>query len=135
MLFIMRHDCQVRTADEIDAVVSTCIPDPDTHPELHNIVTTTMMHGPCGTGTDSPCMADGKCTKRYPRDFSETTTVGTDAYPVYKRPSDGREVVVKGKTLNNRHVVPYNAYLSLMFNCHINVEICSSLKAIKYLHK
>jgi hypothetical protein len=32
-------------------------------------------------------------------------------------------------------VVPYNPYLSLLFNCHINVEVYTSVAAIKYLHK
>ena len=36
-------------------------------------------------------------------------------------------------TLSNKDVVPFNAYLIKMFKCHINVEICSSLKVIKYL--
>jgi hypothetical protein len=31
--------------------------------------------------------------------------------------------------------VPYNPYLSLLFNCHINVEVCTSITAIKYLYK
>jgi hypothetical protein len=38
-------------------------------------------------------------------------------------------------TFDNRWVVPFNPYLSLRFSCHINVEICASIKAIKYLHK
>nr|XP_020179428.2 uncharacterized protein LOC109765053 [Aegilops tauschii subsp. strangulata] len=37
--------------------------------------------------------------------------------------------------LDNRWVVPYNPYLLRMFNCHINVEVCSSIKAVKYLYK
>ena len=37
--------------------------------------------------------------------------------------------------LDNRHVVPYNAYLLKRFGCHINVEKVSSLHAVKYLHK
>ena len=37
--------------------------------------------------------------------------------------------------LDNRWVVPYNAYLLRMFNCHINVEVCYSIKAAKYLYK
>jgi len=32
-------------------------------------------------------------------------------------------------------VVPYNPYLSLLFNYHINVEVYTSVAAIKYLHK
>jgi len=31
--------------------------------------------------------------------------------------------------------VPYNPYLSLLFNCHINVEVCTSVAAIKYLYE
>ena len=29
----------------------------------------------------------------------------------------------------------YNPYLITKYNCHINVEICSSITAIKYLFK
>ncbi|GKB09795.1 ATP-dependent DNA helicase PIF1-like protein [Tanacetum coccineum] len=37
--------------------------------------------------------------------------------------------------LDNRWVVPYNAYLLAKFDCHINVEICSTIKAVKYIYK
>ena len=39
------------------------------------------------------------------------------------------------RLLNNSWVVPYNPYLLLRYNCHINVEICASTKATKYLYK
>uniref|UniRef100_A0A453JUW2 Helitron helicase-like domain-containing protein n=1 Tax=Aegilops tauschii subsp. strangulata TaxID=200361 RepID=A0A453JUW2_AEGTS len=32
-------------------------------------------------------------------------------------------------------VVPYNPHLLRYFNCHINVEACGSIKAVKYLFK
>jgi hypothetical protein len=31
--------------------------------------------------------------------------------------------------------VPYNPYILRLFNCHINVEACGSIKAVKYLFK
>ncbi len=35
----------------------------------------------------------------------------------------------------NRWVVPYNPYLTMRYQCHINVEVCSSITAVKYLYK
>ncbi len=32
-------------------------------------------------------------------------------------------------------MVPYNPYLSLLFNCHINVEVCIPVAVVKYLYK
>jgi hypothetical protein len=38
-------------------------------------------------------------------------------------------------TYTNRDVIPYNPFLSAKYDCHINVEVCISVKAIKYIHK
>ena len=32
-------------------------------------------------------------------------------------------------------MVPYSPYLLTRYNCHINDEVCSGVKAIKYLYK
>ena len=37
--------------------------------------------------------------------------------------------------MDNRNVIPYNAFLLKTLNCHINVEYCSSIKSIQYLFK
>ena len=42
---------------------------------------------------------------------------------------------MRGNSLDNRWVVPYNPKLLMMFNCHINVEVCSSIISVKYLFK
>ncbi|KIH48234.1 hypothetical protein ANCDUO_21699, partial [Ancylostoma duodenale] len=36
---------------------------------------------------------------------------------------------------DNRHIVPYNRYLLLLLNAHINLEICGYVQAVKYLYK
>ncbi|GBP61670.1 hypothetical protein EVAR_43608_1 [Eumeta japonica] len=65
-------------SNEVDDIISAEIPDPVTDPRLHDIVTTQMVHGPCGALNPlSPCMADGKCTKRYPRPLVAETVTGT----------------------------------------------------------
>jgi len=40
-----------------------------------------------------------------------------------------------GFVFDNRWVVPYNPYLTMRYKCHINVKVCSSITAMKYLYK
>jgi hypothetical protein len=86
-------------------------------------------------------MDNGRCTKRFPKDFQKQTIVDIDNnYPMYKRRAPevgGRQVVCAktGRIINNRWVVPYIPFLSLRMDCHINGELCTSPKAAKYLYK
>ncbi|WVZ83474.1 hypothetical protein U9M48_030616 [Paspalum notatum var. saurae] len=83
-----------------------------------------------------PCTkASGKCRNHYSRPFNMATLQGKDSYPVYRRREDGCKTKVRGNELDNRWVVPYNPFLLRYFDCHINVEVCSSIKAVKYLYK
>ena len=72
---------------------------------------------------------------RFPKRFSETTTTNESGYPEYARPNNDRTTTVRNVQLGNNWVVPYNKYLSTKYDCHINVEICSTVKAVKYLYK
>jgi hypothetical protein len=91
-------------------------------------------------------MVDGRCSKKYPHDLVLETQTGEDGYPVYRRrkPGDcGFTAMLKmwvGTSfqeikINNCWVVPYNPLLSKMFQAHINVESCQSVKSIKYICK
>lgn len=51
------------------------------------------------------------------------------------RRENGR-VVTKGQhELDNRWVVPYSPYLAQKYNAHINVEVCATIKSVKYVYK
>jgi len=96
-----------------------------------------MVHGRCLPEIDpSPkCWADGKCSKRYPKEFCEVTIFGEDGYPLYARPNNGCTFQKGNYTYDNKDVVPHNAYLTAKYKCHINVEICTSIDSVKYIHK
>ncbi|XP_072054259.1 uncharacterized protein [Arachis hypogaea] len=95
-----------------------------------------MIHGPCGRAfSKSPCMKDGYCTKYYPKTFSRTTVIDDSGYPSYRRRDTGAVTEKKGVHMDNRNVVPYNAYLLISYQAHVNLEYCNKSNAIKYLFK
>uniref|UniRef100_A0A383WI43 Helitron helicase-like domain-containing protein n=1 Tax=Tetradesmus obliquus TaxID=3088 RepID=A0A383WI43_TETOB len=129
------HGDKPRTCDDNDCFVSAEMPDPMQQPELHAVVTKHMLHGPCGTACpDCPCMVDGVCSKGFPKDLREETCDAVDGYPLYRRRA-GAQFTRSGLTFDNSWVVPYNPWLSLKYCCHINVEVCTSISAVKYLYK
>ena len=136
ILVILCQSDKPREPSDYDKIVCAEIPDTIHNPRLHNIVKRCMMHSPCGSiRRNAPCMRDGKCTKKFPKALAEFTTTGNDSYPIYQRRNNKRTVQVNGLELDNRSVVPYNPYLLLKYNAHINVEICSTVSAVKYLYK
>jgi hypothetical protein len=129
------------TPAAVDRLVCAELPDPVAQPALWSIITKNNMHlcRQPAQGVAACCDASGVCTKRFPRDFNADTALGDDEYAQYRRRNNGRtyEKFYRGELhcLDNRHVVPYNPSLSLRYNAHINVEICSSIKAVKYVVK
>ncbi|XP_070009184.1 uncharacterized protein [Nicotiana sylvestris] len=134
LLIILEQGYKIISADQYDKFISTELPDEEEYPLLHDLVVKHMMHGPCGKHhPTNSCMKDGQCMNHYPRPFSNKSIQGKDGYPIYKRRNDGKTVNVRGMRMNTQWVVPYNPYLLTRYNCHINVESCSGVKAIKIL--
>ena len=149
LLLFLHPDDRYLEIDRIDQIICAELPDPaiDIDNSLKDIVISQMVHGPCGPRfPKAPCMTKSDqstathCCKNFPRAFQKTTVVQEDEYPMYRRCMDGRTWNVTLKegrvfTFDNRWVVPYNPYLTRRYEAHINVEVCATVKAVKYIHK
>jgi hypothetical protein len=118
--------------EQIDLIVTAELPNPKKEAVLHGLAGDLMMHGLC---QGRPSWQKGCCNKGYPRPFAEQTMNIDGASPFYKRQDTGVTFKKNGTTFGNCSVVPYNKFLTLMFECHINVEILVNTTAIKYLCK
>ncbi len=108
-----------------------------------------MSHRPCGEDyLRAPCIVRKDpasplaCAKRFPKSFTDRTVIHEDGYPEYRRWDSGQTFTVRKPGFpdqqvvrDNRWVVLYNPYLLQKYRSHINVEVCASVQAIKYIHK
>ena len=77
--FILSRSYKPKTAADYDTIVSAEIPDKNRDPNTYKTIVQSMIHGPCGIHkSNAPCMKDGKCSKKYPRNFQENTTENED---------------------------------------------------------
>ncbi|GKC12224.1 ATP-dependent DNA helicase PIF1-like protein [Tanacetum coccineum] len=133
ILLWLEEEWKCKTPNQVDDIISADLPSLTTDPEGYKVVTEFMLHGSYGKG--DACTVEGKCSKTFPKPFYSETNLEEDGYPVYRR-RDSKVQAVKGKfTYDNKYVVPYNRYLLLKYQAHINVEWCNRSKAIKYLFK
>ncbi|KAL6620651.1 hypothetical protein ACP70R_035790 [Stipagrostis hirtigluma subsp. patula] len=124
------------SAEQIDAYISAQLPDPLVDPVGYDAVSRLMIHGPCGAiNSASPCMADGNCTKFYPKKFASTTSVSPDGHVTYARPNNGITVKKNEVDIDNQFVVPHNVDLCVKYDAHINVESVNRDGMEKYLFK
>ncbi|XP_057808815.1 uncharacterized protein LOC131023286 [Salvia miltiorrhiza] len=81
LLFLWNED-RNPSPDNINEIISAEIPDMDLDPKYYTAVHDFMIHGPCGVANkNSPCMANGRCTKYFSKKYVETTSVDEDGYP------------------------------------------------------
>ncbi len=70
ILIILRIQDKPCDNSDYDQIVCVKLLDKITHPELYNIVTSRMWHGPCGALHSScACMLNGAYSKGYPKTF------------------------------------------------------------------
>ena len=132
----MHDKYKLKQVESYDEYICAEIPDPIKHPRLHEYVRKHMIHGPCHLFQG--CLRDGECMKYFPKKLQNKTYNSKGGYPLYRRRPDGhtcQSSLVDTVTVDSTYVVPYNPGLLLKYNCHLNVEICSNVQAIKYVYK
>ncbi|XP_028108813.1 uncharacterized protein LOC114307620 [Camellia sinensis] len=134
LLLILQRGHKLDSPEKFDDFISAELPNKEKFSHLYSMVVKNMMHDSCGSlNSNNVCMKNGLCKNHYPRDFVSMTTIKADGYLNYRQRNNNEIVKVRGHMLNNKWVVPYNPYLLAKFDCHINVEICSTIKAVNYL--
>jgi hypothetical protein len=120
----------------IDTFILAQLPDPTTDPVGFDAVSSFMVHGPYDLGVAySPCMTEGSCSKFYPKQFCEYTSILENGFPQYARPNNGIIVNKNGIDVDNRFIVPHNVDLVVKYQAHINVERVNRDGMHKYLFK
>ena len=94
----LKADTDDPTPSTINSYISAEIPDFREDALGYALVEEFMVHGPCGHyNPQSPCMKDGVCSKHYPKEFNEETTIDGLGFPVYRRPNNGRYITKNGQ--------------------------------------
>ena len=125
---------------------------------LYHKVTNGHLHRPCGSyvpdGYRQKCILSSKkqCKSNFPKPNHVKTNKNVDGFTDYRRrlPKDNAPGPTVTKTYNNNAkkgkkkmefvidnswVVAYNPIFLLKYQCHVNVEYCGAISAIKYLYK
>ena len=123
-----------RDANSDDYFARAEIPDSTVYPKLHSIITTRNLHGPCGPSfPNQPCMQEGVCRWKFPQAFCDHTTKDDGGCAQYRRGKTVPQCERRGFILDNRWAVPFKPVPFLGFARHVNVLICSSVAAVRYL--
>lgn len=97
------------STDEIDELICAEIPDKTVDPVGYDSISKFMIHGPCGSyNLNCPCMREGKCTKYFPKDFTNETTIDSNGYPIYRRRDDKRTIQLNDIMIDNRYEIEYH---------------------------
>jgi hypothetical protein len=105
-----------------------------------------MLHRQCGPQhPNEPYMqrksptAPLRYKKGFPKSYRDITLIPDNRYLLYRRRPNTRyrklnSTIADSGDFNSR-IVPYNLFLSLYFQAHINVKICNTVAAIRYVYK
>ena len=102
MIIFLDADSKLCTPEDINTLLSAELPDEDEEPELLELVKKYMVHSPCGPNNpNTSCMKDGKCSKGFPKQFREETSINEDSYANLRRRDTGKTYNVRGYQVEN----------------------------------
>ena len=79
ILICLEDKDKIKNIHDVKKIVSAQIPDINLHPLAFKTASKCLMHGPCGPAfPDVPCMKDGLCSKKYPKELCEETLMVAD---------------------------------------------------------
>jgi hypothetical protein len=125
-----------RTPEDIDKVINAEIP-PESDP-TRELILKHLIHGPCALNR---CLDQNtkKCSKNFPKPAEMITREDKRGYWHYRRRMKEKVELKKSsgrsRFIDDQWVVEHNKELLLIYNCHINVQIASTVHIIKYLFK
>ena len=138
MLLILHN--KLLSPSRIDEVVCAEIPCPVNEPDLHRAVVDYNIHTPCDNSPGERCRqhpetgAAIECYRHFPKDIVAATCIVSTGFPLYRR--RGRHVAhVRDRMVGDNWVVPYNRYLTVRYQAHINCEVAAHIKSFKYVYK
>ncbi len=147
LLFLHENHSYLNTTS-IDEIISAVFLDKYKEPQLYDIISSTMVHDPCGEeNLKFPCITKGptgnkKCSNSFHKTINEQSLLAHNCYLVYyKRAGVGTLMTIPDpwdlahpKVINNFWVISYSPYLCKKYIAHINIEVCGGITAIKYIH-
>jgi len=80
-LIFLQDPYKLMSVEAIDSCIWARWPDPEKEPQLFEVIMQCMVHGPCAAKADAVCKEDGKCKRRFPKDFSPATVMDEDGFP------------------------------------------------------
>nr|KAJ0214887.1 hypothetical protein LSAT_V11C300132550 [Lactuca sativa] len=77
--FVEADNLKPEDRPNTDHVICVEFFDKDIEPDLYQIVCDNMIYGPCGIDQlFMSCMKKGKCSKRFPKEFTKHTYIDAD---------------------------------------------------------
>ena len=136
ILLILDFMNKLQISADIDSIICVEILSQIDHSELYDTMMSFMLHRSYDTAKSTASyMKNDIYSKRFSKSFSDETLSKVNNYSLYRRRNDEITIYKHDHILTNAYVILYNSYLSVKFDCHINVEIVTFITAVKYLFK